>query len=257
MDTARLPAMMAKVLGAIRRLSYLFLMLILFGVAGYLSFTLFVRRGVTTVPEVMGLSEIESAAILVDQGLVPRLKSESARYDEKVPVNHVVLQSPGPGSLVKRGSSVHLSLSLGQQLVEVPDLAGSALQAVQVSLSSLGLVVGQIANLYSIGAESGTVVQQRPRRGSRVGVGESVDLFLSKEDRGATFLMPDLTYRNFLVVRNFFERRGFRLGTVKFDPYEGVAAGVVLRQYPLPGHPLRRRDIISLVVASSEGRLEY
>ena len=249
--------MIGKVLLAIRRLTYLFLMLVLFGVAGYLSFNLFVRRGVTTVPEVLGLSEAESSAILADQGLVPRLKSDSARYDEEVPVGHVVLQSPGPASLVKRGSSVQLSLSLGQQLVVVPELRGSALQAVQVTLSSGGLVVGQIASLYSIGAESGTVVQQRPRGGTRVGVGETVDLFLSKEDRGATYLMPDLTYRNFLVVRRFFERRGFRLGTVKFDPYEGVAAGVVLRQYPLPGHPLRRRDIISLVVASSEGRLEY
>ena len=248
---------MAKVLLAIRRLSYLFLMLVFFGVAGYLSFNLFVRRGVTTVPEVVGLSEVESSAILVDQGLVPRVKSDNARYDDETPLDHVVLQSPGPGSLVKRGSAVQLSLSLGQQLVEVPELTGSALQAVQVALSSRGLVVGQIASLYSLGAESGTVVQQRPRGGKRVGFGEAVDLFLSKEDRGATYLMPDLTYRNFLVVRNFFEHRDFRLGTVKFDPYEGVAAGVVLRQYPLPGHPLRRRDIISLVVASNEGRLEY
>jgi serine/threonine-protein kinase len=249
--------MLPRAIRAIRRLSYGLLLLVFFTVAGYLSFNLFVRRGVTTVPDLVGLSELEAAAILADQGLEPRVKDGSAKYDEEVPAGYVLLQTPGSGSLVKRGSSVQLSLSLGQQLVEVPELGGSALQAVQVSLSSRGLVVGQIASLYSVGADSGTVVEQRPSGGNRVGVGESVDLFLSKEDRSATYLMPDLTYRSFLVVRSFFERRGFRLGTVRFDPYEGVASGVVLRQYPLPGHPLNRKDVISLVVASSEGRLEY
>jgi hypothetical protein len=37
---------------------------------------------------------------------------------------------------------------------------------------------------------------------------------------------------------------------VKYEPYEGIEAGVVLRQYPLAGHPLRRHDVISLVVAA-------
>ena len=53
-------------------------------------------------------------------------------------------------------------------------------------------------------------------------------------------------------VRGFFELRGFRLGGVKFEPYEGVAAGTVLRQFPLAGHPLTRRDAISLVVVAAE-----
>jgi beta-lactam-binding protein with PASTA domain len=62
--------------------------------------------------------------------------------------------------------------------------------------------------------------------------------------------MPDLVYRDYEQVRRFFEARGFKLGSVKFEPYENVPAGVVLRQFPLPGHPLARRDVISLVVAS-------
>ena len=45
------------------------------------------------------------------------------------------------------------------------------------------------------------------------------------------------------------------MGTVKFEPYEGILDGTILRQTPLPGHPLRRRDVISLVVAASQGAL--
>ncbi len=64
--------------------------------------------------------------------------------------------------------------------------------------------------------------------------------------------MPDLVYREYEPVRRFFDRRGFRLGGVKFEAYEGISPGVILRQYPLPGHPLRRQDVISLVVTASE-----
>ena len=62
--------------------------------------------------------------------------------------------------------------------------------------------------------------------------------------------MPDLAYRNLESVRHFFERRGFRLGSIKFEPYEGLSPGVILRQYPLPGHLLARQDVISLVVTT-------
>jgi hypothetical protein len=65
--------------------------------------------------------------------------------------------------------------------------------------------------------------------------------------------MPDLVYRHYEEVRRFFDLRGLRLGSVRFEPYEGVASGVILRQFPLPGHPLSGRDAVSLVVASPDG----
>ncbi len=51
-------------------------------------------------------------------------------------------------------------------------------------------------------------------------------------------------------MRPYFERLGFKFGNVKFERYEGVSAGVILRQFPLPGHPVSRDDSISLVVAT-------
>jgi beta-lactam-binding protein with PASTA domain len=62
--------------------------------------------------------------------------------------------------------------------------------------------------------------------------------------------MPDLVDRDYQTVRGFLELHGFRVGSVKFEPYEGVSESLVLRQFPLPGHPLRLGEVISLVVAS-------
>lgn len=244
--------MLAKLVRGLGFLSYVALVAAVFVVAAYLAFSLFVRRGVTPVPKVVGLSETEARSLLADQGLSLEPAEGSHRYDDEVPRDRVLSQEPGAGSLVKRGSRVRVALSLGPQLVQVPDLKGSALHAAQVTLAGAGLVVGRTASIYAPSGAPGTVVEQSPPPGSLISRAEPVDLFLCLDSLAETFLMPDLVYRPYRVVRRFFDLRGFRFGSVKFESYEGVAPGVVLRQFPLPGHPLRRRDVISLVVAADE-----
>lgn len=242
--------MLSKAVRALLWVAYGVATVVVFATAGYISFSLFVRSGVTTVPELVGHQEAEVEGVLAQSGLRVRRPEEAERYDDQIASGAVLRQSPGAGSLVKRGSAVEIIVSLGPQLVEVPDLRGSALQAAQVTLAAAGLTVGRTEAVYSLGLPSGTVVEQAPLSGARVGRAQAVDLYLSQEDRAETYVMPDLVYRDLAVVRHFFDRLGFRLGSVKFEPYESVASGIVLRQFPLPGHPLRRRDVISLVVSS-------
>ena len=232
-------------------LTYGLVLLAVFVTAGYFSFSLFVRSGVTAVPDLQGLAREEAAGLLRDHGLEVSVREEP-RYDEKVPANHVVLQEPGAGSLVKRGSAVEIVTSLGQELVEVPDLGGLALQAAQVTLNAAGLALGRTLNIYSDRQRTGTVVTQAPAAGRLVNRSTSVDLFLSLDSRRETFLMPDLVYRRFDLVEQYFQGRGIRLGSVKFEVYEGITPGTVLRQHPLPGHRLRTGDVVSMVVAAAE-----
>jgi serine/threonine-protein kinase len=225
-------------------------LLFLFVASGYLSFSRFVRSGGTEVPDLVGLAVEQATEAASGSGLKFRSREDSERYDDVVPPGHVLSQSPPAGSLVKRGARVDVILSLGPQLMEVPDVRGVALQAAQVTLAAAGLAVGRTAAVHTVRAEPRTVFEQYPHPGERVAGSSSVDLYLATSSRAGTFLMPDLIYRDYDVVRRFFEAREFRLGSVKFEPYESVAPGIVLRQFPLPGHPLRRQDVISLVVVS-------
>ena len=233
-------------------MAYAAALLLVFVVAGYFAFTTFVRSGVTAVPEIEGLAAAAAAAQVRDQGLRLVWRQGDERYDARVPENHVVVQEPAAGTLVKRGSAVEAVRSLGEELIEVPDLVGKALPAAQVTLGDSGLTLGRTAGVYRSGGRPGTVVEQRPAAGDSIGAATPVDLFLCLEDPAATYLMPDLVYRSHEEVRRFFDRRGFRLGSVKYEQYEGIAPGVVLRQFPLPGHPLSRHDVISLVVTAVE-----
>jgi serine/threonine-protein kinase len=232
-------------------LAYAGVLSVVFVVTAYVSFSFFVRSGVTAVPDLQGAAIADAEARVRDQGL--RIEwSEEARYDESTPVGHLMRQEPRSGSLVKRGSLVKATASLGRQVVVVPDVSERALQAAQVILAAEGLSLGKVANVFSRGGLPGTVVTQAPPAGVTVARGGAVDLYLNLDDRASVFLMPDLVYRGYAVVRRYFERRGMRLGSVKFESYEGIAPGVILRQHPLPGHPLRKSDVISLVVTHEE-----
>jgi eukaryotic-like serine/threonine-protein kinase len=250
-----LRAMLARLFRALGFLAYGLLILLVFGLAAYTSFSLFVRSGVTSVPSVVGLSRAEATNRLVDQGLAFNAQG-TGRYDEKVPAGHIARQTPDARTLVKRGSAVNVVLSLGPQRVEVPVLAGKPLPAAQAALSGSGLALGQILGAFGkADSTPGTVLEQDPDPSASIAPSTPVDLLLVMAVPRDRFIMPDLVYRDYDLVRAHFERGGFRFGNVKFERYEGVSAGVILRQFPLSGHPLTKEDAISLVVATADALL--
>ena len=249
--SCRLAAMLRKVLRALGFLAYLGLVVTVFVAAAYISFSLFVRSGTTRAPDLAGLSLDEARELLSDQGLDLRL-DENARYDDGVPADHVVRQDPADGALVKRGSAVLVTPSLGPQRIPVPDLDGQGLQSAQVLLAASGLSLGRTVEVFATDdTATGMVVGQQPAAGATVAPGGTVDLMLAREGSADAYVMPDLVYREYDRVRRFFETRGFRLGSVKYERYEGIRPGVILRQYPQAGHPLRKADTVALVVAAA------
>jgi beta-lactam-binding protein with PASTA domain len=242
-----------KLIRALGFLAYLLTVLVVFLLSAYLAFSFFVRSGATAVPDVVGLPRAQASNRLVDQGLQLRTgKDDKGRYDDKVPAGRVVRQRPEAGTFAKRGSGVELILSLGPRRVETPELADNAMTASQIALTKSGLLLGRILWAFDASRNPGTVVAQDPPAGASVPPASSVDVLVSVPSAGERYVMPDLVYRNYDLVRPFFDRRNFRFGNVRFERYEGVAAGVILRQFPLPGHPVTKNDPISLVVATSE-----
>lgn len=241
--------MLRKILRLLGFLAYLGAVAALFVIAAYVSFNLFVRSGATRTPGLEGVSIDEARDLLSDQGLELRVEEEG-RSHPSIPAEHVVLQSPQEGALVKRGSRVLVVPSLGPRQVEVPDLTDQSVQGAQVVLAAAGLSLGRTVEVFGEDVASGSVVAHQPEAGGTVAPGAPIDLLVARKGSEPTFIMPDLVYRDYDEVRRFFEERDFRIGSVKFERYEGIRPGIILRQFPVAGHPLGRGDTISLVVAA-------
>ncbi len=242
-------SMFSKVLRRLLLVGYAGILLVVFVISSYFAFSTFVRRGEITVAELRGMSLDEARERLERDGITLRWK-ERHRFDAEIPAGGVVDQIPRSGSLIKKGGVVDVVLSLGRQLVEVPDLSGQTLQTAQVNLKAAGLSLGRLQRVYSGAVDEERIVRQSPVPGTRIDHLAQVDLFLCLGSSAGSFVMPDLVYESYDRVRQFFDSRGFRVGSVKYEPYEGIEPGVVLRQFPLAGHRLAQQDVISLVVAS-------
>jgi serine/threonine-protein kinase len=76
-------------------------------------------RGRTVqVPDVIGKTESQAESVLSDSGL--RMDVRSHTRHDKIPANAVSDQSPAPGTTVKTGQLVRVSVSLGPQTQTKP-----------------------------------------------------------------------------------------------------------------------------------------
>ncbi|MEO0107758.1 MAG: PASTA domain-containing protein [candidate division WOR-3 bacterium] len=131
----------------------------------------------TTVPPVTGLplrraqAAIENADLKV--GLIESASSAA------LPEGQVISTVPPPGTMLRKGNSVKLVVSLGTPGLEMPRVRGMALTLAKEVLADAGLVIGSITEQVSPEPE-GTVLAQEPLPGSDVQIGQSVRLVVAR-----------------------------------------------------------------------------
>lgn len=236
--------------GVLGRVIYALVLAGVLVTATWISFTRFVHGRSGRVPDLTSLSLEEAAARAAEQGLAVTVDASKDGFDEKVPARLIRGQSPSADTDVKAGQTIRVYLSLGPRIVRVPELGGLSARTADLALRRDGLREGVVSAARL--PVAGGVVAQGLDAGS-VAVPETpVDILVNRGAPDVAWVMPDLIGRDFERVRVAFEARGFRLGGVKAQSYEGAAAGTILRQFPLAGFPVTIRDTLSFVVASPE-----
>ncbi|HLI50447.1 MAG TPA: protein kinase [Thermomicrobiaceae bacterium] len=97
-------------------------------------------------------------------------------YSQTVPAGEIVDQSPAAGTPAEAGSQIKVTVSLGPQFVNIPNLAGSTEAQAQQQLSSLGLGV-KVVNQPSSTVTSGLVISTDPSK--QASNGATVTVYVS------------------------------------------------------------------------------
>jgi len=203
------------------------------------------RASEVHVPELRGLSQSEAEVRAGRSGLVIEVVEE--RHDPATSRGQVLGQEPAPGSAVRRGRKVRVVLSLGGEVLEVPDLVGAGARTVAVRLEQEGFALGDEARAWSRGVPAGTVLAQVPSPGSPGVPGARVHRLVSAGPPPTRWVMPDLTGLARERAEAWIASSGFRLAPVVYVP--GSTPGTVVGQLPLPGHPVTSRGVVQLTVA--------
>jgi eukaryotic-like serine/threonine-protein kinase len=203
-----------------------------------------------TVPDLTGKTPDEASQAARSVGLQLEEQSGRARYDERVPRGRVLLQQPEGGSLAKPAQAVRVVLSLGARELRVPELAGLAPRAAALKLSREALALGPVSWYRDPTAPQG-IVAQDPDAEMPAGKGETVRVLMSRGAPDARILMPDFVGKDAQAARERLEKFGFRVGSARFEAYDGVRPNTVLKQFPPAGYPLSNHEVVSLTVSRS------
>ncbi len=135
--------------------------------------SLVVSKGVPVdAPDVIGQPLEDARRQLEDAGL--RVKVDPRRvYSDQADEGAVAGQTPGPNTRLAGGDTVTLKVSKGQQMVEVPDVEGLAVDEAKAKLEAAGFDVRVIQFFFT-----GQVNNQSPAGGTEAPKGSTITLWV-------------------------------------------------------------------------------
>ncbi|MEH0844136.1 Stk1 family PASTA domain-containing Ser/Thr kinase [Micromonospora sp. CPCC 205711] len=203
----------------------------------------------TVAPQLVSMTKAQAQAQADRGGFA--LAYAQPRYDEKVPRDAVVAQSPASAGRILKGGTITLTLSLGPERFPLPDVVGKEFDLAEADLTSAKLVVAKGAARYDDNLPAGVVVETNPKAGAQVRPGTKVTVVLSRGR--APITVPNLVGRNINEARATLAQ----LGLVPVETYKDSEKpkDEVLGQSPADGAGVVKGTQVKLDVSKGPAQV--
>jgi serine/threonine-protein kinase len=171
------------------------LAIVILGLAGFLVFRFLSAPSTpapaqVTAPSLVGKSYEDAKAAATKVGLsVARAAFEPSNQ----PDGTVLAQKPAEGTKVDPGTTIELTLALGDQTVPVPDLRGKSESEALNLIASAKLTIGTRSEAFDPFIPAGSIVSQDPGPGVVVTQGLAVNYLVSQGPEPTPSLAPSPT----------------------------------------------------------------
>jgi beta-lactam-binding protein with PASTA domain len=192
-----------------------------------------------TVPNLQGLTQAAATEAIARAKLAMGTVTATGK---------IVSQDPPSGSSVTQGSQVNLVISLGPQMVTVPNVEGLTQAAATAAVTATNLTVGTITQQTSNTVVSGNVVSQDQPSGSSVAQGSAINLVISSGPEMVA--VPNVEGLTQAVAAAAITAAKLTVGTVTQQTSDTVAPGKVISQDPASGGSVVQGSPINLVISS-------
>lgn len=206
------------------------------------------RASEVSVPDIAGMTEEDAARATRTLGLVVEVADH--RHDPATASGRILEQRPMAGASVRRGRRVKVVVSLGGEILRVPELVGQGVRTAEVTLRRGGFAPGVNARAWSGEAAAGLIVAQVPPADSPAVHGTRVHRLVSDGPLPARWVMPDLTGRDRRTAERWIDASGFRKGPVRTVDSGGAVTGTIVGQLPLAGYPILSNGVVELAIAN-------
>jgi len=184
------------------------------------------------VPSLIGLSEANAEATLIEVGLA--LGKVGTEPTSTVEPGVVVSQDPTLGTMAAEGDRVDIVVAEALAGVEVPDVVGETVADATLAIGQAGLNA-RTEEIYSADVEVGEVVAQSPKAGTRVEPGAEVALSVSKgPEPAANATVPNLKGMTQEAAESALRAEGLTSRAL-MGYSDTVPSGQVIAQAPVAG----------------------
>ena len=209
----------------------------------------------TTTPSVAGLTEAEAVEKIEDAGL--EVDYSEAAYSTTVDEGDVIRSDPGPGERILPGDEVALTLSLGEEVHDLPDLRGKTVDEATALLEENKLVAGKTKEAWSERVPKGRVISTDPEFGTKkardLPVNAVVNLVVSQGRR--PLKVGDWVGKSFEEAQATLEDRGLVVNVSARENSDTIAEGDVISHEPRGG-TLFKGDQVDFVVSEGPELIE-
>lgn len=174
------------------------------------------------VPDLHARTPSEARRLAEQDGLNAQVDRQY--YSATVPEGRVVSQTPAAGSVVRRGWSLSLAVSLGPQRVTIPQVVGQSARAAGITLEQRGLDIA-VSEVNVPGASPGQVLAQDPPSNATDVAVPKVSLIVAAEEPvPGAYVMPSFIGRPLGSASLVIQGAGFTLGKVAIDDQSPAAS---------------------------------
>ncbi|ALO93302.1 Eukaryotic-type serine/threonine protein kinase [Streptomyces hygroscopicus subsp. limoneus] len=205
----------------------------------------------TKVPPLLAKTEAQARERLKAAGLdVGQVKRA---YSDTVERGTVIGSDPAPGARIRDHDSVTLTVSLGPQTVDVPDVAGQSLAKARARLKADDLEPGMVTRAFSDDVPRGSVIGTTPEAGTERHAGSAIALTVSK---GSPIDVPDVTGEDLESAKQELTDAGLKVRVAGQRVHSEYDEGEVAAQSPGDGRQAAEGDTVTLTLSDGPEMVE-
>jgi serine/threonine-protein kinase len=196
------------------------------------------------IPSLAGMSLKEAKATLKSLNLSVEIKEQI--FSEDVSKGKIISSDPSGGGKVSKNGTVLVSISKGQERIQIPELLGLTLDAATAALNKANLKLGSTSNSYSPTVDTGLIISSNPPAGSDAKKDSLISLVISKG-------IQQMSLTSFVGLSSdqaLNELNNLGASVVsKYEYSDTVPSGTVISQSPDGKDPVAKGAKVTLVIS--------
>lgn len=196
------------------------------------------------VPNVTGKT-LDEATFILGQSSLDKgdIKHE---FSATIPENQVISQDPSAGTSAPKGTVVNLTVSRGEETIEVPDLRNKTRAEAETILKEMDFE-SLVVEAFSDTVPKDTVIDQNPQPGQKVHKDSKFTVTVSSGPE--VIAVPNIVGLTESDAKTTLENAGLKYSVV--EKSDETNAGKVIDQYPKADTLIKRGSTVTLYVGKS------